>query len=228
MFFDRHAAGAQLAQKLQKFTNQNAIVYALPRGGVPVGYQVARKLNLPLDVVLVQKIGHPMKPDYGICSVTEKGDRVCDECGLCGLDEHWLNYEIYLQQVEAARRRQLYTGGHPSISAEDKLAILVDDGMATGISMKAAIKSIQAEWPEKIIVATPVAPHEVVLELHELVDDVIVVYHDRQFRGTVAAYYNDFTPVTDHEVAAFLALAREQQLQPVGNRTTAVRTLLPV
>src|SRR3990167_6375570 len=96
MFFDRRAAGARLAQKLNQYRGENAVLFALPKGGVPVGFEVAKALRLPLDILIVQKICHPMSQDYGICAIAETGETVCYESGLCGLDGSWLNYEMYL------------------------------------------------------------------------------------------------------------------------------------
>jgi putative phosphoribosyl transferase len=223
MFFDRHAAGIKLAQQLSEYKNQDVVLYALPKGGVPVAYEVAKALHLPLDIVIVQKICHPISREYGICAIAETGETVCYESGLCGLDGSWLNFQMYMKQQEAKRQRALYKLNQPSKSAENKIAIIIDDGISTGISIKAAIQAILSEWPEKIIVAAPVAPHETVRELADLVDQVVVLNDDREYRGDTSSYYVDFMPVTDAEVIAQLEETKDYPLSKgfhyaVGNR----------
>ena len=210
MFFDRHEAGASLAKKLRQYRNRNVVLYALPKGGVPVGYEIAKALNVPLDLLIVQKIGHPISRDYGICAVTEDGDRIEDECGLCGLSDEWLNTEISRKLQEAARQRFIYKNNQPAVSAEDKIAIIVDDGMATGITIRAAVQAIAKEWPEQIVVATPVGPHDVIKELKSSVDAVIVELDDREFLGTVDSYYENYAEVTDLQVVSLLAAANQR------------------
>ena len=204
MFFDRHAAGARLAKELIQYKGGDVVLYALSKGGVPVGYEVAKALNLPLDIVIVQKICHPVSQDYGICAIAETGETVCYDSGLCGLDSSWLDYEMYLKQKEAKRQREIYKGNLPSLSAENKIAIIIDDGIATGITMKAAIQSVLNQWPDKLVISTPVAPHDVTLELTALVDSVVVVNDDRDYRGTTGAYYMDFPEISDREVVSLL------------------------
>jgi putative phosphoribosyl transferase len=221
MFFDRHAAGTRLAKELVQYKRDGVVLYALPKGGVLVGYEVAKALELPLDIVIVQKICHPVSQDYGICAIAETGETVCYDSGLCGLETSWLNYEMYLKQTETKRQREIYKNNRPSVSAENKIAILVDDGVSTGISMKAAIQSILEQWPERIIVATPVAPHDVILELSALVDKVVVVNDDQNYRGTTAAYYMDFPEITDKEVVALLAESSRRPSQSLHRIQTS-------
>lgn len=204
MFFDRRSAGVKLAQQLREYKGREVVVYALPKGGVPVAYEIAKELNQPLDIVIVQKICHPISRDYGICAIAETGETVCYETGLCGLDGSWQNFEMYMKQQEAKRQRALYALNQPSRSAENKVAVLVDDGIATGITMKAAIQAIQSDWPEKIIVATPVAPHDTIREIKSLVDQVIVIKDDHEYRGKTSAYFVEYNPVTDFEVVSLL------------------------
>jgi putative phosphoribosyl transferase len=212
MFFDRHAAGIKLAQELREFKNREVVLYALPKGGVPVAYEVAKALQLPMDIIIVQKICHPISRDYGICAIAETGETVCYETGLCGLDGSWLNYEMYMKQEEAKRQRALYKLNQPSQSAENKIAVLIDDGISTGITMKAAIQALQDQWPEKIIIATPVAPHETVRELSALVDTVVVLNDDREYRGDTSSYYVDFKDISDQEIVSLLNHAKQYPL----------------
>jgi putative phosphoribosyl transferase len=212
MFFDRHAAGISLAKKLGHYRGHNAIIYSLPKGGVPVAYEVAKALELPLDIVIVQKVTHPISRKFPICAVRENGQRMLDECGACGLDSDWLNNEYKLSLAEAARQRLIYKDGRESLSAENKIAIIIDDGIATGITMRAAIQTIQDQWPDQIVVATPVASHFVISELRELCDDLVVINNDHQFLGTVRSYYTDYPKVSDYEVRALLEDANRHLL----------------
>ncbi len=223
MFFDRHMAGELLAKKLARFKHQDAVLYALPKGGVPVGYSVSEALGLPLDFLSVQKIGHPTNSEFGICAVSEMGNIICDECGMYGLDKQWLLDEIRQRETESQRRRTLYKRGEPSVSAENKIAIIIDDGIATGVTMKAAVQAIQDQWPEKIIIATPVMPHELMTEFRAISDAVITVISDREYLGTVDAYYADFAEVSDHEVVSLLARANRNFVTSLPQMTRSVR-----
>jgi putative phosphoribosyl transferase len=221
MFFDRHMAGKVLAKKLARYKHQDGIIYALPKGGVPVGYEVSKALGLPLDFMTVQKIGHPTNREYGICSVSEAGNIVCDECGTYGIDRDWLSNEISIKGVEAVRRRYVYKRGEASVSAENKIAIIVDDGVATGLTMKAAVEAMQEQWPEKIIIAAPVIPHELMAEFRAMADMVVTVVADRQYLGTVDAYYSDFSAVTDQEVVSLLASANHDFVANLGKNSSS-------
>lgn len=206
-FFDRQAAGISLAKKLRRYRNQDAVVFALPKGGVPVAYEVAKALQASLDVVLVQRITHPVSRDYAIAAVCENGDVLIDECGACGLATDWLNNALRLGVEEARRQRYLYTAGQPSRSAEDKIAILVDDGVSSSIAMKAAIQTIQDQWPGKLVVATPVAPRYATDELRHSADEAVVVQEDVDFLGAVSSYYVDYREVSDYDVKRYLESA---------------------
>ena len=205
MFFDRYDAGQQLAAYLHAYKGADAIVYAIPRGGVPVGSVIARTLHLPLDLVIARKIGHPYHPEAAICTVTETGERICVDHGLGGVDIEWIEHETERQRDEARRRRLVYKRSMPIRPATGKVAIIIDDGMATGLTMQAAIAAIAAERPAKIVVAVPVAPQCVAEELATHVDEVVTVRSERQFRNAVSAYYAHFPAVSDQEVMSVLA-----------------------
>lgn len=214
MFYDRYDVGQRLASKLIRYKNRNAVVYALPRGGTVVGFEVAHALKLPFDSINVFKINHPLCNEFGICAVTEDGEMVRDEHGLCGIEESWVETEILAGQTELNRRRALYRKNKPLLSPRGKIAILVDDGVATGLTIKAAIRTIRKRGPSKIIVAVPIAPHEVVEELRGLVDGVVVLKSDRSYLGSVGSYYTHFLPITDDEVLACLSeLEKERSLE---------------
>lgn len=200
MFTDRYDAGRQLAAYLQEYKNEDAVVYGLPRGGVLVGLEIAKKINAQLDIVLTRKLGHPFNPDLALCAITEDGQRIYGESGLCGIGLDWIESESAIQQREIQRRRNVYKDQALDIRAAGKVAILVDDGIATGLTMKAAILAIKKQSPQKIVVAVPVAPRQVVLELEQLVDEVVVLDDAFPYRGSVGAYYAFFPKVYDKEV----------------------------
>lgn len=204
MFFDRHDAGQHLASQIVQLSLSNPVVLALPRGGVIVGLEVARVLKVPLDIIITRKIGHPFNEEFAICAITEDGERICDEKGFCGVDASWIKNESRIQQKEAQRRRKIYTPNTVAPLLTGKTVILVDDGIATGLTITAAIFAVRKQKPAKIVVAAPVAPHEVVVTLQGLVDDVVVLIDDLHFFGSVGAYYTHFPEVSDTEVIASL------------------------
>lgn len=207
-FRNRHDAGRRLAQALAQVVRTPAIVYALPRGGVPVGAEVALALRLPLDLVVSRKVGHPSQPEYAVCAVTETGESLCDPQERAHLDPVWLANRIHAERAEALRRRERYGRGHPRRLASGRTAILVDDGIATGLSMEAAIREVRADGPTRLIVAVPVAPAETAARFRELCDAFIAVHVPERFLGAVGAYYEDFTQVSDDEVMRELARAQ--------------------
>jgi predicted phosphoribosyltransferase len=133
-FANRQEAGRKLAEALDGFRGQAGVVYALPRGGVPLGQEVARRLGMPLDILIPRKIGHPMQPEYAICAVPEHGQRVCNPREEASVDPNWLAEAEASERAEARRRRSLY-GRADAPSVAGKLAIIVDDGIATGLTM---------------------------------------------------------------------------------------------
>lgn len=203
-FKNREEAGERLAALLKKFKSNDAVVVALPRGGVVVGDKVAKILNLPLDLIIVRKIGHLFSPEYAIAAVSESGQMVGNKSELTEVDENWLKKEVEKEKNEANRRRDLYLKGKKRIDLGGKIAIIVDDGMATGLSMLAAILDVRAMKPKKIVVAVPVAPRDVSEKMNEEVDEFIAVMIPSYFFGAVGAYYDSFEQVTDDEVLEIL------------------------
>lgn len=199
-FIDRRDAGKRLAAALKEYKGTDAIVYALPRGGVVLGFEIAKALKAPLDLVITRKIGHPANPEYAVCATTESGELLCDERERASLDPAWLKQAASRERKEATRRRKLYLQGAAHVSAAGKTAIVVDDGIATGLTIRAAVRSLRAERPKALIVAVPVAPHEVVEVLKKEADRVITLEDARSYLGAVGAYYDDFPQVTDGEV----------------------------
>lgn len=204
MFKNRSDAGEKLAERLRQYKNSNAIVLALPRGGVVVGYEVARLLDLPFDIVVARKIGHPQNPEYAICATDEKGTLLCDETEARLVDQDWLKEEIERQRKEAERRIKVYRGEKKPFQITNKVAIIIDDGIATGLTMRLAIKAVRKQKPDRIIVAVPVAPPYIVRELKQEVDDIIVLEPPEDFRGAVGAHYQEFEQVKDDTVIRLL------------------------
>jgi putative phosphoribosyl transferase len=203
-FRNRFDAGRQLAARLGKYKNRNAVIYALPRGGVPVAKEVALALNCPLDLIIVRKIGHPDNLEYALGAVAEDGFLVVDEAELAGINQHWFEAEKQRQIQEAKRRREFYLQDRKPVNAAGKIAILVDDGIATGSTMSVAVKKMRRENPEKIVVAVPVAPSDTARIFAREVDEFVSVIIPDVFWGAIGYYYDDFSQVSDAEVVALL------------------------
>jgi len=204
MFQNREDAGRQLAERLEQYRGTNAIVLALPRGGMVVGHEVARILGLPLDIVVTRKIGHPANPEFAICAVDEKGTLLCNEAERASVSKEWLTKEVERQRREAERRVRTYRGKKGPIEIRGKTVLIVDDGIATGLTMRLAAKAVRAEMPERIVVAVPVAPGDIVPELKREVDDLIILLPPEEFAGAVGAHYHAFEQVEDDAVIRLL------------------------
>ncbi len=210
-FRDRFEAGRLLAERLKGLVIQDGIVLALPRGGVLVGYEIARALHLPLDVILTRKIGAPFNPEYAIGVVAENGFVSVNqrEIELGVATEEYLQQAIKENLRELTRRRQLYRGGRPLPPLSGRTVILVDDGVATGFTMLGAIAAVKDQQPASVIVALPVAPPQAVRLLAEKVDRVTVLLEPEHLDG-VGAWYEDFHQVDDDEVLDLLRKAAEE------------------
>lgn len=210
VFKDRMDAGKKLAQALSSYRGQDVVVYALPRGGVVLGAEVARLLDAPLDLIVVRKVGHPYSPEYAIAAVAEDGHSVINPAEVSLVDRQWFDESVCIERQEAHRRRRLYMHGSDPIPATNKVAILVDDGLATGLTMFAAVQEVRHFGPKKIVVAVPVAPPETVQELKEVVDDVVVLHLPASL-GAIGSFYLRFDQVTDEEV---IELMKPAAIQP--------------
>lgn len=201
MFKDRTDAGRKLAKLLKEFRDKDVVIYALPRGGVVIGAEIAKAINAPLDLIITRKIGHPYQPEYAIGAVTENGYSVFNKEEIVNIDEGYLTSEAAKQKEEAKRRREIYLAGRKPLSCKNKIAILVDDGIATGLTMKAAIHELKMHYhPSKIVVAVPIVPAEMVEQLQKAGVEVMAVEIPEIFRGAIGAYYRDFTPVADEVI----------------------------
>jgi putative phosphoribosyl transferase len=199
IFIDRTDAGKNLARALRSYQGQDVVIYALPRGGVILGAEIARELDAPLDVIVVRKIGHPLSPEYAIAAIAEDGHTATNPSELASIDTEWFEGRSEDERQEARRRRELYTRGRAAISATDRIAIIVDDGLATGLTMFAAIQEIRHARPKKVVVAVPVAPPNVLQQLKKVVDEVIAL-HITPVLGAIGAFYLNFDQVTDDQV----------------------------
>ncbi len=203
-FTDRIDAGQRLAVALLKFAPEQPIVCALPRGGVPLGVEVARALKAPLDLVITRKIGHPAQSEYAICALGESGVLLCNEVERERVDEHWLQQQVAREMAEAHRRRKAYLGDRPALPWAGRTVILVDDGMATGLTMRAAIKEARLRKPRRLVVAVPVAPPETAAILRQEADELVALDIDADYLGAVGAYYDSFPQVSDEEVVGMM------------------------
>jgi predicted phosphoribosyltransferase len=205
MFSDRREAGMLLAEKLQKYKGTSALVLALPRGGVVCGYELAHALSLPLDIIVTRKIAHPAFPEYAVGAVDERGTNIIDEATSTPLNAAWIQKEILKQSEEAKRRTLLYRKGLPPLDLKGKTAIIVDDGIATGFTMRLAIKLVKDKHPRKIVVAIPVSPPEPLSMLKaEGADEIIALLKPEEFCGAVGGHYREFEQVTDGVVVQLL------------------------
>ena len=203
-FRDRTDAGKKLAQALKQYRNQDGVVYALPRGGVVLGVEVARELGMPLDLLIPRKIGHPLQPEYAIGAVVENGEMVINQSEVTRVDPQWFRREVAVEREEARRRRELYLGGREPAPVAGKVAIIVDDGIATGLTMEVAIRDARQRQPAHLVVAVPVAPADTVERFSREVDEFVVLDHSPYYLGAVGAYYDSFYQVSDEEVVALL------------------------
>ena len=208
-FRDRRDAGRLLAEKLTPYANRpDVIVLALPRGGVPVAYEVARALNVPLDVFLVRKLGVPGAEEVAMGAVATGGVRVINEGVVrrLGIPQDAIDAETTWERRELARRERLYRGDRPAPDVRGEMVIVVDDGLATGASMQAAIAALRQQQPARIVVAVPTAAPETCEALRAEVDDVVCAITPEPFYA-VGLWYEDFSQTTDDEVRELLAAA---------------------
>jgi predicted phosphoribosyltransferase len=204
MFFDRADAGRKLGQALCQYAGRPVVVYALPRGGVVTGIEVASILAAPLDLIVVRKVGHPRNPEYAVAAVAEDGYLIANPDEVAGLDQNWFERAVAAELNEARRRRAVFLEGRRSVPVAGRTAIVVDDGLATGLTMKAAVHAIRQRGPSEIVVAVPVAAAETAEELRPAVDQLVVLHIPDGWFGSVGSYYRSFDQVSDDEVVALM------------------------
>ena len=225
LFEDRADAGRQLAQKLRRYAGQpDLLVLALPRGGVPVGYEVAAALPAELDVFLVRKLGVPGHEELAMGAIASGGIRVLNEAVMHALriPPSTLDSVAAVERDTLARRERFYRGKDGRPSVRDRVTILVDDGLATGASMRAALEPLGSQEPKRLVAAVPVAPAETCDALRAEADEVVCVASPASFRG-VGEWYRDFEQTSDEEVRELLRRARSDispSVQHSPNRST--------
>lgn len=204
-FKDRKEAGVKLAEKLQQYRDGNSIILALPRGGVVVGYEISKILNIPLNIVVVRKIGAPRQPEFGIGAISENGILILDEplIGTLGYSREEINKIIKKERNELKRRIELYRKNKPLPELRNKTVILVDDGIATGVTAKAAIDAVRKSEPENLILAVPVCAYDTLQSFEKQADKIICLHTPLQL-GSISSFYENFNQTTDEEVVALL------------------------
>ena len=210
VFRDRRDAGRRLGERLaSKYSGDDAVVLGLPRGGVPVADEVARRLGAPLDVIVVRKLGAPFNPEFAIGAIASGGIVYLSPEGLeqTGLREEDVEPVIARERAELARRERLYRRGRGPLEIEGKTAILVDDGIATGSTMEAAVRAVQTASPRRVIVAAPTASQSAVAMLERVADAVEVLKVPEPYIA-VGLWYASFPQLTDDEILDVLARGR--------------------
>jgi len=209
LFRNRTEAGRELARKLSEYASRNdVIVLALPRGGVPVAFEVAQALHAPLDVFIVRKLGVPGREELAMGALASGGVRVLNDEVVDRLDipERMIDMVTDEESQELQRREQLYRGNRPPIDVQNKVVILVDDGLATGSTMRAAVAALRRQEPAKIVVAVPVGAAETCDDFRREADDAICARTPEPFNA-VGLWYDDFSQTSDDEVRELLQQA---------------------
>ena len=208
-FRNRTEAGQLLARALDEYAGRDdLVILALPRGGVPIGYEIARRVRVPLDVFLVRKLGVPWHPELAMGALASGGVQVLNDevVRMYGIPPHVIQAVAAQEQEELDRRAREYRGDRAFPSLEGRTVILVDDGLATGSTMRAAVAAVRQQKPARIIVAVPVAAVQTCDEFRHEVDDIVCLRMPEMF-SAVGAWYDDFSQTSDEEVRALLAAA---------------------
>ena len=216
-FKDREEAGRILANRLTKYADQKPIVLGLPRGGVPVAFEVAKALKAPLDVFVVRKLGTPGQEELAMGAIASGGVRVLNTPVIeaLGISEDEIETETRKERAEAERRERLYRGNRPPLNVEERTVILVDDGIATGSTIKAGIAALKQLKVGRIVVAVPVAPTSTIEELKMEADEVVCVSTPEPFFA-IGLWYEEFPQTTDEEVRELLKKAETKKQAAAG------------
>jgi putative phosphoribosyl transferase len=208
-FRDREDAGRRLAEQLAAYRDESLIVLALPRGGVPVGYEISRALDAPLDVFLARKLGAPGQPEFGIGAVAQGGVRVLNEHAVrtLGIPDDYIERVAERETAEIERRLKLLRGDRPEPGVRGRTAILVDDGLATGVTARAAIEALRQRSPQRILLAVPVCAAQTTETLRSEVDELVCLKVPSDLVA-IGLWYRDFEQVSDEEVIELLENAR--------------------
>ena len=221
-FANRVDAGKRLASELRNLIGKNAIVLAIPRGGVVVGYEIAKALNLPLDVIIPRKIGAPDNPELAIGAMTEDGTIILDQdlVSYIRVSEDYVREESERQKKEIERRLKLYRGNESYPNLQGKDVIIVDDGIATGSTMKAALASVKNRGAKTVTIAVPVGPPSTIKELKKQAEEVVCPYTPEYFQA-IGQFYVDFDQTTDEEVIQLLKRSRNKNPAKPAGKVTA-------
>lgn len=207
-FANRADAGRRLAARLTAFKRERPVVLALPRGGVPVAAEVASALEAPLDLVLVRKLGVPFQPELAMGAVVDGSEPLVvrneDVIRMSRVSEDDIREVCAAELAEIERRRERYLGARPRVEVAGRTAIVIDDGVATGATTRAALRALRARGPKKLVLAVPVAPSDALLAMREEADEVVCLEEYIDF-GAIGFFYGDFRQVGDAEVIATLA-----------------------
>ena len=207
MFADRRAAGRQLAARLHHLRQDKPLVLALPRGGVPIGFEIARELDTPLDILLVRKIGVPWQPELALGAIVDGANPQVlindDLARELAIEKSYITSETTRQLSEIERRRRIYLGDKPPPALADRTIIIVDDGIATGSTMRAALRAVRKAGAGRIVLAVPVAPDDTIEQLRAEVDEIVCLSSPSPFIA-VGAHYAAFPQLADDDVVALL------------------------
>jgi predicted phosphoribosyltransferase len=217
IFRDRRDAGRQLAARLRRYADRSdVLVLALPRGGVPVAYEVAQELNAPLDVFLVRKLGVPGYEELAMGAIASGGVRVLNEdiVNYLRIPDEVMDAVAIREQRELERRERAYRGDRPPPDVKDRVVILIDDGLATGSTMRAAAESLRLEKPRRIVVAVPVSSPETCNQFRSEVDEIVCAFTPEHFQG-VGLWYEDFSQTSDEEVSELLKQNQTRAVEPL-------------
>jgi putative phosphoribosyl transferase len=218
-FSDRRDAGRRLAQELRKYADADAVVLGLARGGVAIGFEIAVGLRAPLEVILVRKIGVPWQRELAAGAIVDGStpEQFIDESliSLLSISRSYLEAEIERERKEIERRRRLYTRGRPPIEIRDRPAIVVDDGIATGSSMRVALRAIRRREPARLVLAVPVAASDSLSVLRAEADETVCLHATNDLEA-ISVFYYDFHDVDDAEVTALLDQAQQALVRSEG------------
>ena len=207
MFRDRIDAGFQLSTALARYKGQPGIVLAIPRGGIPVGFIVAGELGMPLEILLSKKIGHPAQPEYAIGAITLT-DRDIEPHP--GVTDAYIEEQTRLIREKLRENQQKFMGDRKPTPLENKILIVVDDGIATGHTLMSTLKMLRKEKPGRIVVAVPVCPVDAAKRISEVADEFVTLLLPESFHG-VGGFYEDFSQVSDEEVKKYLRQSRQRE-----------------
>jgi putative phosphoribosyl transferase len=218
-FRDRRDAGKKLARPLARYREEHPVVFALPRGGVPVAYEVALALEAPLDVLVARKLGAPDQPEFGIGAVAPGGVRVLNEYAVrrLGIPAEYVDRITAQEIAEVERRLEHFRADRPETPVAGRAAILVDDGLATGVTARAAVEALRLRGPGRLVLAAPVCAAQTAGHLRPEVDDLVCLRCPPDL-GAIGFWYSDFGQTPDEEVVRLLEAARQRGPDPATDR----------